>query len=42
MPLITVSRQFGSGGSEVAERAWDALGFAIVEQVRLRAVAPSR
>jgi ribosomal protein S18 acetylase RimI-like enzyme len=29
-------------GSEAAERAWDALGFAIVEQVRLRAVAPSR
>lgn len=29
-------------GSEAAEGAWDALGFAIVEQVRLRAVAPSR
>jgi GNAT superfamily N-acetyltransferase len=29
-------------GSEAAERAWDALGFAIVEQVRLRAVAPGR
>jgi len=27
-------------GSEAAEGAWDALGFAIVEQVRLRAVAP--
>lgn len=29
-------------GSEAAEGAWDALGFAIIEQVRLRAVAPSR
>jgi CMP/dCMP kinase len=27
MPLITVSRQFGSGGSEVAERAANALGW---------------
>jgi ribosomal protein S18 acetylase RimI-like enzyme len=27
-------------GSEAAERAWDALGFAVVEQVRLRAIAP--
>ena len=26
-------------GSEVAERAWSALGFAIVEQVRLRTIA---
>lgn len=29
-------------GSEAAEGAWDALGFTIVEQVRLRAVAPGR
>lgn len=29
-------------GSTAAERAWDALGFAIVEQVRLRAVTPGR
>ena len=29
-------------GSEAAEGAWDALGFAIVEQVRLRAVTPAR
>ena len=29
-------------GSEAAERAWDALGFAIVEQVRLREIPPSR
>jgi ribosomal protein S18 acetylase RimI-like enzyme len=27
-------------GSEAAERAWDALGFAVVEQVRLRSLAP--
>ena len=27
-------------GSESAERAWDALGFAVVEQVRLRSIAP--
>jgi GNAT superfamily N-acetyltransferase len=29
-------------GSEAAEHAWDALGFAIVEQVRLRSLAPLR
>jgi hypothetical protein len=29
-------------GSEAAERAWDALGFSIVEQVRLRSLAPIR
>src|SRR5215213_1268592 len=29
-------------GSTAAERAWDALGFAIVEHVRLRAIAPLR
>lgn len=29
-------------GSIAAERAWDALGFAIVEQVRLRELAPAR
>jgi aminoglycoside 6'-N-acetyltransferase I len=28
-------------GSETAERAWDALGFAVVEQVRLRSIAPA-
>src|SRR5687768_16898561 len=27
-------------GSEAAERAWDALGFAVVEQVRLRSLSP--
>jgi GNAT superfamily N-acetyltransferase len=29
-------------GSEAAERAWDALGFAVVEQVRLRSLSPLR
>jgi ribosomal protein S18 acetylase RimI-like enzyme len=29
-------------GSEAAERAWSALGFTIVEQVRLREIPPSR
>ena len=29
-------------GSAAAERAWEALGFAIVEHVRLRALAPVR
>jgi ribosomal protein S18 acetylase RimI-like enzyme len=29
-------------GSEAAEGAWDALGFEIVEQVRLRTISPSR
>ncbi|PYP77481.1 MAG: hypothetical protein DMD35_15215 [Gemmatimonadetes bacterium] len=29
-------------GSKTAERAWDALGFAIVEHVRLRAVTVTR
>ena len=28
-------------GSEAAERAWDALGFAVVEQVRLRSLPPA-
>jgi ribosomal protein S18 acetylase RimI-like enzyme len=29
-------------GSEAAELAWDALGFSVVEQVRLRTLAPER
>jgi cytidylate kinase len=41
MPLITVSRQFGSGGSEVAERIAKALGWqlydnAVVDEVARR------
>ena len=41
MPLITVSRQYGSGGSEVAERVAQALGWhlydnAVVDEVARR------
>jgi cytidylate kinase len=41
MPIITVSRQYGSGGSEVAERVAAALGWkvydnAVVEEVATR------
>jgi cytidylate kinase len=41
MPLVTVSRQYGSGGSEVAERVANALGWqlwdnALVDEVARR------
>jgi len=41
MPIVTVSRQYGSGGSEVAERVAEALGWrlydnAVVEEVAAR------
>jgi cytidylate kinase len=41
MPLITISRQYGSGGSEIAERAAKALGWhlydnAVVDEVARR------
>lgn len=41
MPIVTVSRQYGSGGSEVAERVAHALGWqlydnAVVDQVAAR------
>ena len=41
MPIVTVSRQFGSGGSEVAERVATALGWhlydnAVVDEVARR------
>jgi cytidylate kinase len=41
MPIVTVSRQYGSGGSEVAERIAQALGWklydnAVVEEVAAR------
>jgi len=41
MPLVTVSRQFGSGGSEVAERVakslgWDLYDNAVVDEVARR------
>ena len=45
MPLVTVSRQFGSGGSEVAERVASALGWhlydnAVVDEVARRLGMP--
>ena len=41
MPIVTVSRQYGSGGSEVAERVAASLGWklydnAVVEEVAAR------
>ena len=41
MPLITVSRQYGSGGSEVAERVaraldWHLYDNAVVDEVARR------
>ena len=41
MPIVTISRQYGSGGSEVAERVAQALGWklydnAVVEEVAAR------
>jgi CMP/dCMP kinase len=41
MPIVTVSRQYGSGGSEVAERVAESLGWrlydnAVVEEVAAR------
>ena len=45
MPLVTISRQFGSGGSEVAERVASALGWhlydnAVVDEVARRLGMP--
>ena len=31
MPIVTVSRQYGSGGSEVAERVAEALGWRLYD-----------
>ena len=31
MPVITISRTFGSGGSEVAARVADALGWTLLD-----------
>jgi cytidylate kinase len=41
MPIVTISRQYGSGGSEVAERVaallgWELLDNAVVDQVAAR------
>jgi cytidylate kinase len=39
MPVITVSRMFGSGGSEVAERVAAALGYALLDNAFVERVA---
>lgn len=39
MPIITVSRQYGSGGSEVAERVATALGWTLYDNAVVDAVA---
>ncbi|HEV7991185.1 MAG TPA: GNAT family N-acetyltransferase [Gemmatimonadaceae bacterium] len=39
---LSEMRLHNVAGSTLAERAWDALGFAIVEQVRLRHLSPGR
>ncbi|GAC1655935.1 MAG: hypothetical protein NVS4B3_21150 [Gemmatimonadaceae bacterium] len=39
MPIVTISRQFGSGGSEVAEYTARALGWALLDNALIDAVA---
>jgi cytidylate kinase len=39
MPIVTVSRQFGAGGSEVAARVADALGWPLLDNALLDEVA---
>jgi CMP/dCMP kinase len=39
MPVITISRMYGSGGSEVAERVAQALGWALFDNAMIDAVA---
>src|SRR5260221_4227964 len=39
MPIITVSRQFGAGGSRVAEKVADALGWQLYEKPMVGEVA---
>ncbi|GAC1514033.1 MAG: cytidylate kinase-like family protein [Gemmatimonadaceae bacterium] len=39
MPIVTVSRQFGSGGSEVAERVARTLGWTLLDNALIDAVA---
>ncbi|HET9684115.1 MAG TPA: cytidylate kinase-like family protein [Gemmatimonadaceae bacterium] len=39
MPIVTVSRQYGSGGSEVAERVATALGWKLYDNEVVEAVA---
>jgi cytidylate kinase len=42
MPIVTVSRQYGSGGSEVAERVANALGWKLYDNAVVEAVAARR
>ena len=39
MPVITISRMYGSGGSEVAERVAQALGWSLFDNAMIDAVA---
>lgn len=39
MPVITISRMYGSGGSEVAERVAEALGWSLLDNAMIDAVA---
>lgn len=39
MPIVTVSRMYGSGGSEVAARVASALGWALLDNAMVEAVA---
>ena len=39
MPVITISRMYGSGGSEVAERIAGALGWSLFDNAMVDAVA---
>lgn len=39
MPVITISRMFGSGGSEVAARVADALGWTLLDNALVERVA---
>ena len=39
MPVVTISRMYGSGGSEVAERVADALGWSLFDNAMIDKVA---
>src|SRR5437868_1757731 len=39
MPVVTITRQFGSGGSEVAERVARALNWPLLDSAIVEAVA---
>ena len=39
MPVITISRMFGSGGSEVAARVADGLGWTLLDNALVERVA---